>query len=420
MESFQQYVATKAFLTLMRKPMNVDPGDCICGLEDVGELRVPTERSGAPQTGEKPGARACPVPPPRSSIFVLLEDVRGLLNPRLVQISLEFILTWGTHITKPAGQLRLLWALARCGEPRDVLGTCKLLCHCLQTLRVLSKPSAEERVRHHQMLEYYGTAEYFVLAVDAVNAIVEQLFAASKRNFAFSEDWIDVHRLLEVGPLYELLSAGSWASLQELYLNSGSALTEALENVRDALIALPYEEHYRPRPGGVGERDLADMNRRALERAGNVDELRSQLVALGAAGVAAVLGVVRKQQTEHSQLLRESQLVRSAFRAQEDLEVDRVDMFGAFTVSYKTLNRVFGIQRLQERQNADMSLRLHQDALARSGIQTPLQDLRYEREDVWVAKEVLKSANFWKIAAGAGCLALVVRRALRWLVTDVE
>lgn len=413
-------MATKAFLTLMRKPLNVDPGDCICGLEEVGDLRAPTERSAAPQSGDKPGTRACPVPPPRSSIFVLLEDACGLLSPRLVQLSLECVLSWGTHITKPAGQLRLLWALARCGEPRDVLGTCRFLSHCLQTLRVLSKPSAEERVRHRQMLEYYGTGEYFVLAVDAVDAVVEQLFGAARRNFAFSEDWIDVHRLLELGPLHEQLSAGKWATLQELYLGSGSALTEALENVRDALIALPYEEHYRPRPGGLGERDLSGINRRAIERAGSIDELRSQLVALGAAGVAAVLGVVRKQQTEHSQLLRESQLVRSAVRAQEEPEPDSVDMFGAFTVSYKTLNRVFGIQRLQERQNADMSLRLRQDALARSGIQTPLQDLRYEREDVWVAKEVLKSANFWKIAAGAGCVALLVRRALRWLVTDVE
>lgn len=95
-------------------------------------------------------------------------------------------------------------------------------------------------------------------------------------------------------------------------------------------------------------------------------------------------------------------------------------MFGAFTVSYKTLNRVFGIQRLQERQTADMATRLHQDALLRSGIQTQLQDLRYEREDVWVTKQVLKSANFWKIAAGAGCIALVVRHVLRWLVDDVE
>lgn len=285
---------------------------------------------------------------------------------------------------------------------------------------MLSKPNAEERVRHRQMLEYYGTSQYFVLAVDAVNTIVEQLFAAAKRNFSFDEDWADVHRLLEAGPLYEQLSAGTWATLQDFYLNSGAALTEALENVRDALIALPYEEHYHPRLNGVGERDLVNMNRRAIEHADNIDELRSQLVALGAAGIAAVLNVVRKQQTEHSQLLRESQLVKSAFRAQEDLEVDRVDMFGAFTVSYKTLNRVFGIQRLQERQTADMATRLHQDALLRSGIQTQLQDLRYEREDVWVTKQVLKSANFWKIAAGAGCIALVVRHVLRWLVDDVE
>ena len=95
-------------------------------------------------------------------------------------------------------------------------------------------------------------------------------------------------------------------------------------------------------------------------------------------------------------------------------------MFGAFSVSYKTLNRVFGIQRLQERQAADMALRLRQDALARSGVETPLQDLRYEREDVWVAKQVLASANFWKIAACAGCAALAVRRVLRWLVDDAE
>ena len=68
----------------------------------------------------------------------------------------------------------------------------------------------------------------------------------------------------------------------------------------------------------------------------------------------------------------------------------------------------------------DMSKRLYQDALVRSGIQTPLQDLRYEREDVWVAKQILKSANFWEIVAGVSGLMFGLKKIIKWMVDDVE